>query len=294
MHLAKEAERAGFDAFYVADHPGSLPAPFVALAAACGATERIKLGTCVANAGLWEPYTLAQEVATLDLLSGGRAVLGLGAGHTPSEWTMRGMLIPPPAHRIARLVESVSAVRSLLDGETVSVDSEFFTLTDAKLEPSLHRAIPLMVGGGGPRVLRFAAATADIVGVTGLAKTLPDGHHHEADWSMSALDRVFDLIRSATPESKKQIEVEALVQHIEFTDDPQEVANRLASEIPNATEQDILSAPFMWIGSAQSIAAQLLEHERRWGINRYVVRHRVIPLAKEVLQHLRAAPSSQR
>ena len=76
-------ERAGFDGLYIGDHPGSGPAPFVALAAAAAVTERIQLGTCVLNAGVWDPVTLAGEVATLDVLSGRRAVLGVGAGHTP-------------------------------------------------------------------------------------------------------------------------------------------------------------------------------------------------------------------
>ena len=97
LALAREADRSGFESLYVADHPGTCAAPFVALAAAAAVTDRIKLGTCVVNAGLWEPVPLAMEVATLDMVSGGRAVLGLGAGHTPAEWAMRGRSMPSPA-----------------------------------------------------------------------------------------------------------------------------------------------------------------------------------------------------
>lgn len=81
--LARTVESAGFDGLYVADHLGSSCSPFVALAAAATVTRRIRLGTCVINAGAWEPVALASEVATLDLLSGGRCRLGIGAGHTP-------------------------------------------------------------------------------------------------------------------------------------------------------------------------------------------------------------------
>lgn len=82
-------EGAAFDGLYVSDHPGTGPAPFVALAAAVAVTERIQLGTCVLNAGVWDPVALASEVATLDVVSGGRAVLGVGAGHTPESGSPR-------------------------------------------------------------------------------------------------------------------------------------------------------------------------------------------------------------
>ena len=114
LALAVEVERRGFDGLYVGDHPGSGPAPFVALAAAAAATERIKVGTCVLNAGMWDPVALANEVATLDLVSDGRAVLGVGAGHTPDEWTSTGRPYPSPGERVERMVELIEATRALL------------------------------------------------------------------------------------------------------------------------------------------------------------------------------------
>ncbi|MDP1807252.1 MAG: LLM class flavin-dependent oxidoreductase, partial [Acidimicrobiales bacterium] len=108
LALAVDVEAAGFAGLYVSDHPGSGPAPFVALAAAAAVTERIQLGTCVLNAGVWEPMRLATEVATLDVVSGGRAVLGVGAGHTPSEWTSTGRPYPLAAERVDRMEELVT------------------------------------------------------------------------------------------------------------------------------------------------------------------------------------------
>ncbi|MQA98084.1 MAG: LLM class flavin-dependent oxidoreductase [Streptosporangiales bacterium] len=88
--LARRVEDAGFGALLVADHPGVTASPFVALAAAAGVTSRIGLGTYVSQAGVREPLLLASDVATLDVVSGGRARLGIGAGHTPVEWAMLG------------------------------------------------------------------------------------------------------------------------------------------------------------------------------------------------------------
>jgi len=286
LNLAKAADGFGFDTLYAADHPGALPAPFVLLSAAAAVTEQIKLGTCVLNSGLWDPYSLATEVGTLDMISDGRAVFGVGAGHTPSEWEMRGLAIPSPSLRIDRMIEIIAAVGSLLNGQTVSTDSQLAKLEGARMSPTLSRPVPLMIGGGGPRLLRFAAATADIVGVTGLGKTLADGHRHEANWRSAALDSMFEMIRSVIPTSRKQPEVEALVQHIEITDDPLGAANKLTEIITHATPDDLLSAPFIWLGSGESIAAKLLEHEERWGITRYVVRARAFTEALKVMKNL--------
>jgi hypothetical protein len=100
LDLARRAEEIGFEALYVADHPGSCAAPFVALAAAAAVTSRLRLGSYVANAGVREPILLAADVATLDVVSGGRAVLGLGAGHTPAEWAAVGKVRPGVRARI--------------------------------------------------------------------------------------------------------------------------------------------------------------------------------------------------
>src|SRR5882724_8802882 len=85
LDLARRAESLGLDSLYVPDHPGTCASPFVALAAAAAVTTRLRLGSYVSNAGVREPILLASDVATLDVVSGGRAVLGLGAGHTPAE-----------------------------------------------------------------------------------------------------------------------------------------------------------------------------------------------------------------
>ena len=94
--LARKAEKARFEAFLVADHPGVTASPFVALATAAAATSKITLGTYVVNAGVRDPLQIATDVATLDVVSGGRAQLGIGAGHTPAEWTMTGAPYPSP------------------------------------------------------------------------------------------------------------------------------------------------------------------------------------------------------
>lgn len=158
--MATKVERSGFDGLCVSDHPGSGPAPFVALAAAVTVTEGIQLGTRVLNAGVWDPVALASAVATLDVVSGGRAVLGVGAGHTPQEWTMVGRPYPSPGARVDRMIELVNATQALLRGTPVSHRGASFTLANTVLaDPRPVRdPVPLMVGGNGTRVLQTCSA----------------------------------------------------------------------------------------------------------------------------------------
>jgi probable F420-dependent oxidoreductase len=282
--LAAEVEAAGFDGLYVADHPGSTPAPFVALAAAAGVTERIQLGTCMLNAGVWNPVALAREAATLDVVSGGRAVLGVGAGHTPDEWTSTGRPYPSPGERVGRMIELVKATEALLRGDPVSLRGDHFTLVHATMSDPrpVRERIPLLIGGNGTRLLRFAAEYADIVGVTGLGRTLADGHRHEVDWSPAGLTRIADVIASAGTGAHRP-EIDALVQHVEITDDAATAAARLTAHVPGASVDDLLAAPFVWLGTIDEIRYKLRIHEAGLGIQRYTVRASAVADTRRVV-----------
>jgi probable F420-dependent oxidoreductase len=288
LALARELDDAGFATLYAADHPGSGAAPFVALAAAASVTERIALGTCVVNAGLWEPIALAAEVATLDVVSGGRALLGLGAGHTPAEWEAVGRTIPAPGARVDRLEQVVAVVRQLLAGEEVTVAGPHVHATDARLtDPRpVQPRVPLMVGGAGRRVLALGAREADVVGVTGMGRTLADGHRHAVDWSEADLEASFGALHAATAAAGTRPGIEALVQHVEVADDREAAAARLAERLGDVEPADLLAVPYVWIGTVEQIAEQLHHHRRRWGVDRYVVRPAAVGVATDVLRAL--------
>jgi len=228
------------------------------------------------------------EIATLDVVSGGRALIGVGAGHTPAEWAATGRPMPAPAARVDRLIEVTDATVRLLRGEQVSVRGAHVVLDDARLEDPrpVQPEVPLLVGGNGARVLRFAGGTADIVGVSGLGRTLPDGHLHEVAWSEAALDHTFHLVRDAASAAGRTPAIEALVQHVELTADARSAAERVAPHVDGATPDDLLAAPFVWIGTPSEIAARLHRARDRWGITRYVVREPALAPALEVLRSL--------
>ncbi|GID95943.1 TIGR03621 family F420-dependent LLM class oxidoreductase [Amorphoplanes digitatis] len=268
LDLARRAEEAGFDTLLAADHPGSCASPFVALAAAAAVTTRIRLGSNVSNAAVREPILLASDVATLDVISGGRAVLGLGAGHTPAEWEATGRTRPDVRGRVARCIAVAEATMALLAGEKVTADGPELTMSGAELtQPRpVQERIPLTIGTANSRLLRWAGEHADIVGLTGFGRTLSDGHRHEARWRLSDIDAQVRLAREGGDAT-----LEALVQQVEITDDAGAALAENAAEL-GMSETELQAVPFVLVGTADEIVAAVRAHRERWGITRYVVR----------------------
>ena len=159
--IARIAEQAGFDSVWAGDHllyryaDGSTRGPWevwTTLAALAEATERVTIGPLVASTAFHEPFMLAKLAATVDEISGGRLVLGLGAGWNEVEFAALGA---PFDHRISRFEEAFTVVRTLLSDGAIDFRGEFYTVRDAELLPRPARpgGPPLLVGSIGPRML---------------------------------------------------------------------------------------------------------------------------------------------
>jgi F420-dependent oxidoreductase-like protein len=158
---AREAESAGFDAVFVMDHFYQLPgigAPnqpmlesYTTLAALSGATERIQLSALVTGNTYRNPALLAKTVTALDVVSGGRAVLGIGAGWFELEHRQLGFEFGTVGERLSRLAESLSIVVPMLRGERPTVDGRWYRTESALNEPRLRDDLPVLLGGGGER-----------------------------------------------------------------------------------------------------------------------------------------------
>lgn len=277
--LAADAERAGFGALVVPDHPGTTASPFLALGAAASVTSRIALGTAVLNCGVRHPVDVASDVATLEVVSAGRSLLGLGAGHTPAEWRARGSAYPSAGDRVDRLIEMVEVVPRLLSGEEVSFQGKHVVLDQAALQTHPDRTIPLLVGGSNRRLLQIAAQRADVVELGGTGRTLPDGHYHEARWSEDAIDRLVGIVRGAAEHAGRKPILSAMVHFVTITDDAEgTVAARLgaarrhvpAEALPSIV--DTLAAPYALVGTVSEILDKLTRLRDHWGFCRYTVR----------------------
>ena len=287
LALARRLESAGFRALLLGDHPGSGTSPWPALGSAAAVTQTLMLGTYVVQAGVREPMHVAADAATLDILAPGRVQLGIGAGHTPREWEDLGHHRPAPNERADRLAEFVDIIARLLHGETVTHDGRYLTLRGSRLEGlPVGGRIRLAVGGGHPHILRAAARHADVVGLSGLGRTLDDGHHHEARWSATDLRRQLQLVRDEAQRAGNTPVIEALVQVVEVTEDRQAAIQEISNRIPGASADNVAHTPFVLIGSYEAMAAQLHAQADEFRITSYVIRESAVPALEHVMQLL--------
>jgi alkanesulfonate monooxygenase SsuD/methylene tetrahydromethanopterin reductase-like flavin-dependent oxidoreductase (luciferase family) len=172
LDLAQMADDDGWHCFWYADHymnntgdesfkPGPVHEAWSILPAVAAATSRIRLGPLVAPTSVHHPALLANRAATIDQLSGGRFVLGLGAGWQINEHAAYGIDLEAPGARVSRFEESIQIVRSLLDNDTTTFDGDFYRFTDAPCEPRpVQDKLPILVGTGSPRMLRITCRHA--------------------------------------------------------------------------------------------------------------------------------------
>ena len=164
LAMARAAEEIGLDSVWVGDHllyrePDRGPWDcWTTLAWLAGVTERVELGPLVACTAFHPPGILARQAATVDELSGGRLVLGLGAGWNEDEFRAFGL---PFDRHVSRFEEAFTIVRRLLDGERVTFGGVYHDVTDAVLLPPPRRRPKLMIGANRPRMLAIALPHVD-------------------------------------------------------------------------------------------------------------------------------------
>jgi probable F420-dependent oxidoreductase len=275
--MCRRAESHGYDTIFSADHLG-MAAPFTTLVAAAEATTRLRVGTLVVNVPFWNPALLAREIATTDILTGGRFEVGLGAGHMKWEFDEAGIDWQPFGARTDQLAATIDELKRLFaaDGyEQQSRSREW--LGYPPLRPVQRQGLggygpPLLVGGTGERVLRIAAREADIVAIAGAyqLKGRPPGIFRLGT-AAETDDRV-GFAREAAGSRADEIEWHILIQTVIITDDREKTAAELEKRFEQTeTAENILGTPFMLIGTVDEIAAQIQVNRDRYGFTYYTV-----------------------
>jgi probable F420-dependent oxidoreductase len=280
LALARRAESAGYASLLIPDHLGRM-STFPALMAAAAVTERILLGTYVLNQDFRPPGILAQEAASVHLLTNGRLVLGLGAGWNIPEYRQAGLQYDPPGVRVSRFDEYVQVVKGLLcASEPYSFDGQFFHLEGfLPLPKTSNGPPPILIGGGSPRILATAGRLADVISVS--TRATPEGKVDSRNVTEQAVDQKVAAIREAAGERFPAIELNMTVRALVQTDDRRAAARQIldAWRRPNQAmahadvidEDDLLASPHLALGTPDQIADQFLRMRERWGFSDFEV-----------------------
>jgi probable F420-dependent oxidoreductase len=269
---AREAEALGYSTVFVPDHFDEGYGPIAAMTAAAAVTTTLNVGAIVFDCDFRHPAVLARELATIDLLSEGRLEVGLGAGWKRLDYERSGIPMDPPKIRVDRMIEHTRILKALFADESVTFHGEHYRITDLPGTPRPYRAggPPILIGGGAPRVLRFAGATADIVGVNASI------HSGEIDTAAAhaampeRIDEKVGWVREGGGARFDQLELNAWLSVAEITDDTAAVAD-VMGQLFSADPKHVLESPLTLIGSIAECADHLQARRERWGYSYHVV-----------------------
>lgn len=267
---ARKIEDLGYATLLIPDHFDDQLAPMPAMMAAAAATTTLRVGGLVLDNDYKHPVVHAKELATVDVLSGGRLEIGIGAGWMESDYRGAGMSYDAPGARIARFKEAVRIIKGLMSEEPLAFEGKHYNVhMNGTPKPIQKPHPPLLIGGGGRRVLQFAAREADIVGVN---FALTEGVVNAAvleTGSVEATKQKIAWIREAAGPRFDEIELNVTVFGAFVTDDRASLAERLAPRF-GVSPAEIGVAPHLLIGNVDQIAEDLRRRREEFGFS-YVV-----------------------
>jgi probable F420-dependent oxidoreductase len=268
--VARKAEDLGYSTLFLPDHFGDQLAPIPALMAVADATSTLRIGTLVHDNDYKHPVVLAKELATLDVLSGGRLEVGIGAGWMASDYEQSGIPMDPPGVRVDRMVEGVAVLKGCFGPGPFSHQGEHYTITGYDgLPKPLQDPLPLLIGAGSPRMLRIAAREADIVGIN---PSIHSGHVDAAAAQHGAAeltDEKVATVRAAAGDRYADLELNLLQFAAIVTDDRAGTAEMMAP-LFGLPASALETYPHACIGTSEEIADSLRARRDRWDAS-YIV-----------------------
>jgi probable F420-dependent oxidoreductase len=266
---SRRAEDLGYSTLFMPDHFGDQLAPVPALAAVAAATTSLRLGSLVFGNDYRHPFVLAKEAATLDLLSEGRFELSLGAGWMKTDYEEAGLTYDTPLVRVERFEEAVQVIQGLLrtDGP-FSFDGRYYQVREHTLlpRPVQQPGPPLIIGGGGKRVLTFAAQHADIVSINVNLREGTGGPETAPNASPERTREKVAWVKEAAGDRFDEIELNALIGFVMITDDAGGIAEAMAPHFGISTD-DALHIPLALLGTLDEMAEELEWRRAEYGIS---------------------------
>ncbi len=269
---ARRLEGLGYATLCMPDHFDDQLAPMPALVAAAAATTTLRVGTLVLGNDYRHPLVTAKEAATVDVLTGGRFEFGIGAGWMTNDYQQAGIALDPPGVRIDRLEEAIAVVKGLLAGGKFSFAGRYYTVTRHPGTPSpvQRPRPPILVGGGGRRILTLAGREADIVSVNFDLRSGSIGPQVGVTATAGATAEKVGWIRAAAGDRFDDIELSHTAYLTMVTDDREAVAGGLGAGFGLDAGQ-VLAMPNFAIGTVGEIADELERRRDELGFSYIVV-----------------------
>lgn len=274
---ARRAEAVGINGVVIPDHLIDQLSPVPAMAVVAAATDRIRFSAFVFNNDLRHPAVLAQDLASLDVLSEGRLDVAIGAGWNVAEYEAVGIPFAAGPERVARLEEAVAVLKGCFADDPFSFSGEHYRITDydARPKPVQRPHPPFLIGGGQRRILSFAAREAHIVG---LAPTVgPPGADQPKRFTRAAAEQQVGWVRAAAGERWDDLTLNVYPSSypVTITDDARGVARQAAAALRqrgvDLTEDEVLASPFLYIGSLEGLAEKFIGLREELGISSFML-----------------------
>jgi probable F420-dependent oxidoreductase len=272
VELARRVEDLGYSTLTIPDHFTQQLAPVPALMAAADATTRLRIGALVFDNDYKHPVVLAKELATMDVLSDGRVEIGLGAGWMASDYESSGIAYDPPGVRIDRFEEGIAVIKGALADGPFSFTGKHYTVSnyDGEPLPVQRPHPPLLIGGGGRRVLSIAAREADIVGINGTLTAGTIGPEALATMTHETVADRIGVVRAEAGDRLGDIELNIRAFFVSVTEDAATVVDNMAAWVK--VEPSLIAAsPFALIGTVNEITETLLRRREELGFSYVIV-----------------------
>ena len=269
---ARALESMGYATLYLPDHFGDQVGPIAGLMAAADATTTLRVGSLVFDNDYRHPVVLAKEAASLDLLSDGRFDFGIGAGWMISDYEHSGIPFDSAGTRIERMAEALTIFKRFFAGGEFSFEGKHYAIKDLEGAPAPVQKPhpPIVIGGGGRKMLELAAREADTVNVNFDLREGKPGRRLAQTGLASVTDEKLGWIREAAGERLEKIELGVWTFMANVTDDRDSVADMLAPAM-GFDPADVLEVPHFMLGTADQIAEDIIARRERYGISHIVV-----------------------
>ncbi len=270
--LARKVEDLGYSTLYAPDHfIDTVLAPMPALAMAAEATTTLNVGALVFDNDYKHPAILAKEMATIDVLSGGRTELGIGAGWMQVDYDALGIPYDSPGTRIARLDEALQVIKGCYADGKFSYSGSHYTIADYDALPKPVKGhIPVLIGGGAPKILRLAGREADIIGINPNLRVGAITADAARSASAEETANKIQWIREGAGERFDQIELQIRYFLHAITDDKMSFAAAVAPGF-DSTAEEVLGSGAALLGTLDEMLDTLLQRREEWGVTYIIV-----------------------